>query len=122
MLYKLLAADHATGGNDVDALDLFTVGDFEGTADANRIDLKELLVGYMADADGAARYIEGVATIDAGDSISEYLSTTVSGGNTMLSIDRDGSGNAYSATPLVTLNGVTTDLATLLANHQLVLA
>ncbi|WP_283957803.1 type I secretion C-terminal target domain-containing protein [Variovorax sp. 3P27G3] len=122
VLYKLLAADHATGGNDVDALDLFTVGDFEGTADANRIDLKELLVGYMADADGAARYIEGVATIDAGDSISEYLSTTVSGGNTMLSIDRDGSGNAYSATPLVTLNGVTTDLATLLANHQLVLA
>lgn len=78
-------------------------------------------MGYTADADGAARYINGVAVIDSDDAIGNYLSVKVSGGNTTLSIDRDGSGSAYSATTLITLNGVTTDLATLLANHQIVL-
>ncbi|WP_454903847.1 Ig-like domain-containing protein [Variovorax gossypii] len=106
VLYKLLASSDATGGNGFDSVNGFTVGAFEATPDADRIDLRELLVGYKA---------------DAGDNIANYLSVTVSNGNTTLSIDRDGSGTAYSETPLVTLNGVTTDLATLLANHQLVL-
>ncbi|UVH56699.1 Ig-like domain-containing protein [Variovorax paradoxus] len=122
LLYKLLATADATGGNGADAVSSFEVGTFEATANADRIELKDLLVGYTADADGAARYINGVATIDSGDAIGNYLSVTVSGGNTTLNIDRDGSGGAYSATALITLNGVTTDLATLLANHQLVLA
>ncbi|WP_426391353.1 Ig-like domain-containing protein [Variovorax sp. R-27] len=122
LLYKLLATTDATGGNGADAVSSFEVGTFEATANADRIELKDLLVGYTADADGAARYINGVATIDSGDAIGNYLSVTVSGGNTTLNIDRDGSGSAYSATALITLNGVTTDLATLLANHQLVLA
>ncbi|WP_019658315.1 Ig-like domain repeat protein [Variovorax atrisoli] len=122
LLYKLLASSDATGGNGADSVNSFTVGTFEATANADRIDIRELLVGYQADADGAARYINGVATIDAGETIGKYLSVTVSGGNTTLYIDRDGAGGAYSATQLITLNGVTTDLATLLANHQLVLA
>ncbi|WP_354424119.1 Ig-like domain-containing protein [Variovorax atrisoli] len=122
LLYKLLASSDATGGNGADSVNSFTVGTFEATANADRIDIRELLVGYKADADGAARYINGVATIDAGETIGKYLSVTVSGGNTTLYIDRDGAGGAYSATQLITLNGVTTDLATLLANHQLVLA
>ncbi|RUR67473.1 BapA prefix-like domain-containing protein [Variovorax guangxiensis] len=122
LLYKLLASSDATGGNGADSANSFTVGTFEATANADRIDLRELLVGYQADADGAARYINGVATIDAGETIGNYLRVDVSGGNTTLYIDRDGSGAAYSATQLITLNGVTTDLATLLANHQLVLA
>jgi hypothetical protein len=122
LLYRLLASSDATGGNGADSANSFTVGTFEATANADRIDLRELLVGYQADADGAARYINGVATMDAGETIGNYLSVAVSGGNTTLYIDRDGSGGAYSATQLITLNGVTTDLATLLANHQLVLA
>ncbi|WP_216639206.1 Ig-like domain-containing protein [Variovorax paradoxus] len=121
LLYKLLSASDATGGNGADTVNRFEVGTFEATPNADRIDLKELLVGYTADADGAARYINGVAVIDSDDAIGNYLSVTVSGGNTTLSIDRDGSGSAYSATTLITLNGVTTDLATLLANHQIVL-
>jgi hypothetical protein len=43
-------------------------------------------------------------------------------GSTSISIDRDGAGTAFSETPLVTLNGVSTDLATLLANHQIVVS
>ncbi|MDR0781317.1 MAG: type I secretion C-terminal target domain-containing protein, partial [Pseudomonadales bacterium] len=58
--------------------------------------------------------------IDAGDSIGQYLSVTHSGGNSIINIDRDGSGGAFSSVALATLNGVNVDLATLLANHQIV--
>jgi hypothetical protein len=119
--YKLLAASDATGGNGPDQLNGFVVGDYDATPSASRIDLAELLTGYKpANPDGPARYIDGVATIDAQDPITEYLSVTHSDGNTVIHIDRDGQAATYSATPLVTLNGVNTDLATLLANHQLV--
>ena len=39
----------------------------------------------------------------------------------LFSIDRDGSGGDFQSTQLVTLNNVTTDLETLLANHQIVI-
>jgi large repetitive protein len=35
-------------------------------------------------------------------------------------VDMDGSGSAQSMTTIATLNNVHTDLATLLANHQLI--
>jgi hypothetical protein len=43
-------------------------------------------------------------------------------GSTRISIDRDGTAAAFSETPLVTLNDVAADLATLLANHQIVVS
>ncbi|WP_273865054.1 Ig-like domain-containing protein [Pseudomonas sp. B3G-3] len=119
LLYKLVAND-AVGGNGSDVVNGFTIGTYEATPNADRIDVSKLLVGYTADADGPAHYINGVATIDAGDTIGNYLSVTNSGGNTIISIDRDGTGSTFSATPIVTLNNVTTDLETLLANHQVV--
>jgi hypothetical protein len=122
LLYKLLVTANATGGNGADMANGFKVGLYEGAPDADRIDLKALLIGYTADADGAAHYVNGVATIDAGDLIANYLQVTNSGGNTVISIDRDGTGGTHAMTTLLTLNGVTTDLATLLANHQLVIA
>jgi hypothetical protein len=121
LLYKLLVASDATGGNGSDQVNGFTVGTWEATPRADRIDLADLLVGYKpVSAGGPAHFINGVATIDAGDSIAQYLSVTHSGGNTTLHIDRDGAGGQFSPTALVTLNGVNTDLATLLANHQIV--
>ncbi|MGN7733697.1 Ig-like domain-containing protein [Ensifer sp. 22564] len=119
LLYKLLAND-ATGGNGSDQVNGFKVGTYEATPNADRIDLKGLLSGYTADADGPAHYINGVATIDSGETIRNYLSVTQSGGNTVINVDRDGTGGVFSATPIVTLNNVTTDLETLLANHQIV--
>ncbi|WP_236906160.1 type I secretion C-terminal target domain-containing protein [Enterobacter hormaechei] len=44
------------------------------------------------------------------------------GSNTEIQVDLDGTGGQFSPTTLVTLNGVQTDLATLLANHQLLIA
>lgn len=121
LMYKLLVASDATGGNGQDMVNGFTVGVFETMADADRIDLGDLLQGYAPTVGGqyAAQYINGVATIAQGDGIANYLKVEVSGDNTLVEIDRGGSGASY--TTLLTLNGVHTDLATLLANHQITL-
>ena len=82
------------------------------------IDLSSLLVGYTGDGDGPAHYVNGVATIDDGDNIGDYLSVTNDGTNTVIHIDRDGTGAAFGSETLVTLTNVNTDLETLLANRQ----
>ncbi|MCO1441152.1 type I secretion C-terminal target domain-containing protein [Burkholderia multivorans] len=82
--------------------------------------LSKLLVGYTADADGPAHYVDGVPTIDSGDTIGQYLNVTNVGSDTVISIDRDGAGTAFGSETLVTLNNVTTNLETLLANHQII--
>jgi hypothetical protein len=120
LLYPLLSTADATGGNGTDQVNGFKVGTYEATPDADRIDLSDLLIGYIRDANGPAHYINGVATIDDGDTIASYLSVTRVGANTVIHIDRDGAGGAFSATPLITLNDVSVTLEMLLANHQLV--
>ncbi|KWT64832.1 hypothetical protein APV28_4973 [Comamonas testosteroni] len=119
-LWDSLNPANTTGGNGTDTITDFTIGVVGTSANADVLDLSQLLTGYTPDADGPAHYVGGVATIDAGDSIGQFLSVANVGGNTVISIDRDGAGTAYQSTPLVTLNGVTTDLATLLANHQVI--
>jgi hypothetical protein len=118
ILFTLLNGANATGGNGVDTINGFRVGVWEATANADRIDLKALLTGYTADADGPAHYINGVATIDSGDAIAGFLRVNQVGANAVLQIDRDGGGNSF--TDLVTMNNVTATLEELLANHQIV--
>ncbi|HAH9909920.1 TPA: Ig-like domain-containing protein [Escherichia coli] len=120
LLYKLLNASGATGGNGSDVVNGFTVGTWEGTADTDRIDIRELLQGSGYTGNGKASYVNGVATLDAqAGNISDFVKVTQSGSDTIVQIDRDGTGGTYAATNVVTLTGVHTDLATLLANHQL---
>ncbi|MCL9666973.1 Ig-like domain-containing protein [Rosenbergiella epipactidis] len=120
MLYKLINSADATGGNGSDVVNGFTVGSWESTADTDRIDLRELLSGSGYKGDGSASYVDGVATIGASaGNITDYLHVVHNGSNTEIQIDRDGTGSQFDATTVVTLNGVQTDLATLLANHQL---
>ena len=67
--------------------------------------------------------MNGVATLDSGASnLTDYIRVVQNGSNTEIQIDRDGTGSQFDPTTVVTLNGVQTDLATLLANHQLLLA
>jgi hypothetical protein len=121
LLFRLLDKTDATGGNGSDQVNGFIVGSWGEKSKADRIDLSELLIGYRPkSSSGPAHFVKGVAAIDAGDKIADYLSVTHSGGNTIVNIDRDGNGGQFSSTALVTLNGVSTDLATLLANHQIV--
>ena len=123
LLYKLINASDATGGNGHDVVNGFTVGTWEGTADTDRIDLRDLLSGSGYTDTGSASYVNGVATLDSGaGNISDYIRVVQNGSNTEIQVDLDGTGGQFSPTTLVTLNGVQTDLATLLANHQLLIA
>ncbi|EKO5026093.1 Ig-like domain-containing protein [Escherichia coli] len=120
LLYKLLNASDATGGNGSDVVNGFTVGTWEGTADTDRIDIRELLQGSGYTGNGKASYVNGVATLDAqAGNIGDFVKITQSGSDTIVQIDRDGTGGTFATTNVVTLTGVHTDLATLLANHQL---
>ena len=122
LLYKLINASDATGGNGHDVVNGFTVGTWEGTADTDRIDLRDLLSGSGYTGTGSASYVNGVATLDSGaGNISDYIRVVQNGSNTEIQVDLDGTGGQFSPTTLVTLNGVQTDLATLLANHQLLI-
>ncbi|EPC4330114.1 Ig-like domain-containing protein [Enterobacter asburiae] len=123
LLYKLISASDATGGNGHDVVNGFTVGTWEGTADTDRIDLRDLLSDSGYTGTGSASYVNGVATLDSSaGNISDYIRVVQNGSNTEIQVDLDGTGGQFSPTTLVTLNGVQTDLATLLANHQLLIA
>nr|WP_242461507.1 Ig-like domain-containing protein [Escherichia fergusonii] len=120
LLYKLLSASDATGGNGSDVVNGFTVGTWEGTADTDRIDIRELLQGSGYTGNGKASYVNGVVTLDAqAGNIGDFVKVTQSGSDTIVQIDRDGTGGNFATANVVTLTGVHTDLATLLANHQL---
>ncbi|MBT2009119.1 Ig-like domain-containing protein [Enterobacter hormaechei subsp. xiangfangensis] len=123
LLYKLINASDATGGNGSDVVNGFTVGTWEGTTDTDRIDLRDLLSDSGYTGTGSASYVNGVATLDSSaGNIADYIRVVQNGSNTEIQVDLDGTGGQFTPTTLVTLNGVQTDLATLLANHQLLIA
>ena len=117
LLLRLLAND-ASGGNGSDTVSGFKVGTWEATEGTARVDVRELLTRYTGN--GAARYIDGAATLDDGaGNIEAFVQVENNGSDTTISIDRDGADTQYASSTLVTLQSVQTDLATLLANHQL---
>uniref|UniRef100_UPI0024E0FD14 beta strand repeat-containing protein n=1 Tax=Comamonas halotolerans TaxID=3041496 RepID=UPI0024E0FD14 len=89
------------GGNGMDTIEDFMVGVVGTDANADVIDLSQLL-GTVSEPVG------------------NYVDVTSSNGDTVISIDRDGSGGAYDFVQLATLTGVTTDLESLLANQQII--
>ncbi|MBK5177928.1 Ig-like domain repeat protein, partial [Budviciaceae bacterium CWB-B4] len=119
LLYKPQVGSNGDnrGGNGSDVVNGFTLGAWEATPNADRIDVSEMLTGYTFG--GGAKWINGVATMEPGESIANYLKVVISGSDTLIYIDRDGNGGAYGSELLVTLKDVQTDLLTLLANHQL---
>jgi len=120
LLYKLLNNADALGGNDSDVVNGFHIGTWEATSNADRIDLSELLVDYN-DSITPATYINGMPTLASDAEIRNYLTVESDGINTTISIDRDGGGNTYSSTVLITLNNVDSTLEKLLANHQIII-
>lgn len=120
ILFELINAEDETGGNGCDTVNGFTVADFNNSPASDRIDLSQLLIGYERDIDGAAHYVDGVARIDEGDTIADYLSVRYEGNDTTLYIDRNGRQEIIDAQALIVLSGVHVSLETLLANHQIV--
>ncbi|SNR95499.1 Ig-like domain-containing protein [Pseudomonas segetis] len=120
LIYKLLNTFDPTLGNGSDSVHGFTIGTWEGTDDTDRIDISELLNSAGYTGTGSATYVDGVATLDASTgNIEDYLNVLQNGANTEIQFDHDGLGSASLPTTVVSLSGVQVDLATLLANHQL---
>lgn len=98
LIYNLLNANDATGGNGTDTWRNFSL------AQGDKIDIGDLLVGWNGQT----------------ASLGNYLSVSTSGGNTTLSIDRDGAGSTYHSTQLVTLENVQTTLTELIEQNHIV--
>lgn len=89
LLYKLINASDATGGNGSDVVNGFTVGTWEGTADTDRIDLRDLLSDSGYTGTGSASYVNGVATLDSSaGNIADYIRVVQNGSNTEIRADR----------------------------------
>ncbi|WP_227062864.1 biofilm-associated Ig-like repeat protein Blp1 [Acinetobacter pittii] len=103
ILFQLLNSQDTTGGNGHDTVLDFTLGDVGTDAQADKIDLSELLIDYSKDVSTLAKFI----TVEQ------------DAGNTTISVDRDGEGAMFSSVSLITLNQVNTTLDELLNNQQL---
>ncbi|ADU70507.1 Ig-like domain repeat protein [Pantoea sp. At-9b] len=98
LVYHLLNAADATGGNGHDTWTDFSV------ANGDKIDVSNLLIGWNDDTSNVNDFVKVDHTAD---------------GSTVVSIDRDGTGTAYSSTQLVTLEGTNASLEELLQQpHQ----
>ncbi|EHT6612727.1 BapA prefix-like domain-containing protein [Salmonella enterica] len=98
LIYHLLNGADATGGNGVDHWQNFS------TAQGDKIDIHELLTGWDHQA----------ATLG------NFVQVHTSGANTVISVDRDGTGSAFKSTDLVTLENVQLTLNDLLQNNHLI--
>ena len=112
-LYGGAGVDTLAGGNDADtfilkAVDAFasvdTISDFN-TGQGDKIDIIDLLVGYDP----------------LQSAIDDFVTFTTSGGNSIMSVDRDGTASTYTSAQVATISGVTgLDPDTLLANGNLI--
>lgn len=106
--------DYLSGGLGSDIFDfntdslgsVDTITDFS-VSQLDKLDIKDILVGYSATQ----------------SLIDNFVSFTNSGGNTVMSVDRDGTGTAYASQAIATISGVTNlDADTLLSSGQLIAA
>ncbi|WP_411570766.1 BapA/Bap/LapF family large adhesin, partial [Pectobacterium cacticida] len=98
LIFNLLDDADTTGGNGSDSWTDFSL------AEGDRIDISQLLQGW----DGSAA--------NAGD----WISVESVNGNTVISIDRDGQGSAFSSTELITLQSTQLTLDELLENNAII--
>ncbi|MBI0424986.1 VCBS repeat-containing protein, partial [Acinetobacter sp. ACIN00229] len=117
-IYLTLLNTDATGGNGSDVVNGFHVGKVGTDSDADIIDLHELLDSYTG-TPSLYTDTDGVKLDISSSHILDYLKISSDGSNTTIAIDRDGGADNYSN--VLTLNGIDTDLITLLLNNQLVI-
>ena len=116
-----LQTNDATGGHGLDQWNNFKVGNTTFDVDADLIDLSELISDSF-DAAQAQSLLENDAT-----AYFTYMAKFIqleqvpdgSTTDTLVKIDRDGDGTAFSSTSLVNLNGVSTNLEELLQGGQI---
>lgn len=105
LVYELNSMNDNSGGNGMDTVYGFTIGDVETNSNADIIDLSGLLIGYDANT----------------SDINDYLSIVQVGNSTLLHVDIDGAGSQfYSAAILNMVNVGNLDLDTLIQNNQII--
>ncbi|MEW5562070.1 BapA/Bap/LapF family large adhesin [Enterobacter asburiae] len=97
LIYHLLGND-ATGGNNNDNWTNFNL------AQGDKIDLRELLTGWDHQA----------------STLTNFVKVSTSGNDTVIAIDRDGTGGAFTPTTLVTLNNVHTTYEELVQQNHII--
>lgn len=98
LVYHLLNSASATGGNGADVWHNFSL------AQGDQINVHDLLSGWNGSQ----------------STLGNYLNVSTSGNNTVISIDRDGTGSTYNSTTLVTLENVHTTLDELVQQNHIV--
>lgn len=98
LVYHLLNSSNATGGNAADTWNNFSL------TQGDKIDVHDLLTGWNGQS----------------STLGNYLNVTTSGNNTVISIDRDGTGATYNSTTLVTLENTHTTLDELVQQNHIV--
>jgi len=84
-----------------------TIGDFN-TGAGDKIDISDVLQGHYD---------------SVRDAIADFVYLTTSGSDTLVKVDLDGTGTAYSPTAIATIQGVTgLDLDSLIADHHLIVS
>ncbi|EMF0720256.1 BapA prefix-like domain-containing protein [Citrobacter freundii] len=99
LIYHLLSANDATGGNGTtDTWTNFSL------AQGDKIDIGDLLVGWNGQ----------------NATLGNYLTVSTDGNNTVIAINRDGTGSTYQSTNLITLENVHTTLEELIQQNHIV--
>lgn len=98
LIYHMLNTADATGGNNNDNWTNFNL------AQGDKIDLHELLTGWDHQA----------------STLQNFVKVTTSGNDTVISIDRDGTGGTFTPTTLITLNGVHTTYEELVQQNHII--
>ena len=119
--FNIVTAGVANGGNGSDTVIGFTLGNIATVANADIVDLTDLVAAYTGNATvywdvTTSANVVDAASINAG--LDQYVNV-ISGTNTQIQVDATGTG-AWST--VLTLNGVNTTLADLIANHQILIA
>ncbi len=118
LLFSLLDNADSLGGHTETTVNGFTEGVYNSTADADRVDISELLRSDEEFVRLVGEYTSGNVELSA---LADYVTVVNNGSSTSVIIDRDGAGNVYEQSTLVTFNGVQTDLESLLQNNQLII-
>ncbi|WP_010115036.1 type I secretion C-terminal target domain-containing protein [Acinetobacter sp. P8-3-8] len=105
VIYELLVSSDAIGGNGNDNWTDFIVGNTATNVNADKIDIRDLLVDYTGNYSSS--------------NLESFIKTIVNGSNTQLYIDRDGSGSTYNSSLFLTLNNVNTHFNELVNNQQI---
>ncbi|MFW2055939.1 M43 family zinc metalloprotease [Acinetobacter haemolyticus] len=106
VVFKLLSMADSAGGNGMDTWLDFKVGNTLTDPNADKVNISELLVDF-----------DGEKTVD---SLISFISFTKQGSDSVMNIDRDGSGQDFNSTALLTFKNIDVNLADLLNNHQLI--